>query len=53
MEKLISDTDELINQVMKLSNFEKVDNWLKEICLMQQKEIKLLNEKILKIYVAK
>ena len=39
-------TDELIKKVQELSNPVRVDNYLKEICLWQQSEIKYLYRKI-------
>ena len=39
-------TDELIKKVQELSNPARVDNYLKEICLWQQSEIKYLYRKI-------
>ena len=39
-------TDELIKKVQELSNPAKVDNYLKEICLWQQSEIKYLYKRI-------
>ena len=39
-------TDELIKKVQELSNPVRVDNYLKEICLWQQLEIKYLYRKI-------
>ena len=42
-------TNELLNKVQQLSNPAKVDNWLKEICIYQQKEIENLNKRLEKM----
>ena len=49
MEQTVEITDDLIKEVMQLSNLVKVTNWLKEICVYQQKEIKMLKEQIEKL----